>query len=957
MPRRTNNRVGVEVDSIPSHKSEDEPQADTSHELLHGSLSARQLTADQLEAAKAQRQKELLRKKKAERRAHAKQRAAEKQRRQDEKKQTHELLQMREEDVPAIEPPTVLIDTSTSMQSLDCPLGKSKNVEHDAATHDAATSVSDACLLSVATTEELQDRQVMESKDETASSETTQRPIEEVRLPPLNYDGMPTPEELSVCPPATEIVPKKVKGSPQYTKSANAAAITIQKALKKKYKKCKTMFRQSPRVFAEEVVFPSPHVSPEERVETLANGYDDDAAIDTERANTGALESELVAANHKSPTADLLYVSSQLSHQLSQSGPLVPPLLLPEKPPGTPPPRPRSSMSSRSSSCSSSCSCSSDSGSFSSCSSCSCSCSSSSSSSATKRKRRRSARSRHSSRTARTNRRRTDQSSRSHSHSSIVGPSSALLLTLSPPSDGKQYGELHHFMATRIQARIRGVRGRAKARQRQIELDEELKDEALHELQQEAVVKIQTRARGVLVRKKMPISDKERRRRRRRRSQLRNSDSHPDITEDNGFGVYDDPDEIGKWPEKIDLELLDEWQELSQPATTFGDTVTHTQFLSRGRLRVFCGTWNMHAKKPTDDLRLWIRLNKYHIVAVGSEECVNSIAKSVVFTSKKSWEDQLRSTLGEDYILVASHALTAIHNIVFVHASILPLLGNIQSDAVATGLGNQLGNKGGVGISFTVGATSFAFINSHFDAHQRNVSKRNGNFHRINLELKLSPTGAPTSPTSSVAVASTSGGAKGDGLHGLGRTSANRFSMPSVSVSGAAGGSKRTVSERFDRVFWYGDLNYRINGTRRMVDTLLLRNQHEVLYANDQLQREMQAGNVFAHFREGQLHFRPTYKFDKRSDTYDSSSKQRIPSWTDRVLYLSNDKAQDIELLSYRSQTDFRTSDHRPVCGIFQVNFRAAGILRSLQSPRSSSNHDNGPPHENRATSQACSIQ
>lgn len=101
----------------------------------------------------------------------------------------------------------------------------------------------------------------------------------------------------------------------------------------------------------------------------------------------------------------------------------------------------------------------------------------------------------------------------------------------------------------------------------------------------------------------------------------------------------------------------------------------------------------MHAKKPTDDLRLWIRLNKYHIIAVGSEECVNSIAKSVVFTSKKSWEDQLRSTLGDDYILVASHALTAIHNIVFVHSSLLPLLGNIQSDAVATGLGNQLGNK------------------------------------------------------------------------------------------------------------------------------------------------------------------------------------------------------------------------------------------------------------------------
>jgi hypothetical protein len=179
-----------------------------------------------------------------------------------------------------------------------------------------------------------------------------------------------------------------------------------------------------------------------------------------------------------------------------------------------------------------------------------------------------------------------------------------------------------------------------------------------------------------------------------------------------------------------------------------------------------------------------------------------------------------------------------------------------------------------------------------------------------------------------------------------------------VAVGGAAAGSKRTVSERFDRVFWYGDLNYRINGTRRMVDTLLLRNQHDVLYANDQLQREMKAGNVFAHFKEGQLHFRPTYKFDKRSDVYDSSSKQRIPSWTDRVLFLSNDKGSDIELLSYRSQTSFRTSDHRPVSAIFQVAFNAAGTVGSLNSPRrSSSSHDSDKARENHVSSQTCTVQ
>ncbi|GMF14933.1 unnamed protein product [Phytophthora fragariaefolia] len=944
------NRIGVEVDSLPStQKHEDEPHIDNPRDALGESRST--VSNLSLEAAKAKRQKELLRKKKAERRAHAKQRTAEKQQRQDEKKQKRELQSMMGEDFPAVDPPKVLIDTSTSTQSLIYLEGEHKNGEIESKTHDAATSVPDKDHL---TSEDITHNRAVDANIGASDLSEIPRPAQEntVLHSQVPSSQLQTPRHDTYLP--SEMVPKNMKGSP-LTKNANAAATTIQKALKKKLKQCKTMFRQTPRVFAEEVIDTSRQLPQENTIEVSASP-EHTAPVPKPLGPTFDI---LKLADVQGP--DILREDKAASppspELIPNSEPNVPPLVLPIKTSGTPPQRPRRSFPSPSTSFSSSCSCSSNPDSLSSYSSCSCSCSSSTSSpssssaSESERKRKHSQHTRHTSRTARSSRRHrrrsrchTDKSS--HRHSDIgSGPPSALL-----PSRIKSYGELHHFMATRIQARIRGAGGRAKARQRQIKLDEELKEDALHELQEEAVVKIQTRARGLLVRKKMPVSDTERRRRRRKRSQLGNSNSPTGAPERAQMGIYENPEEIGEWPQEINLELLDDWQELNQPTTTYGDTVTSAEFLSRSQIRVFCGNWNMHAKKPTDDLRLWIRLNKYHIVAVGSEECVNSIAKSVVFTSKKSWEDQLRSTLGRDYILVASHALTAIHNIVFVHSSLLPLLGNIQSDAVATGLGNQLGNKGGVGISFTVGCTSFAFINSHFEAHQRNVAKRNGNFHRINHELKLSPTGALSSPSSFVAVSPTPGG---PGLSGLGRTSANRFSIPTVGGSGAGG--KRTVSERFDRVFWYGDLNYRINGTRRMVDTLLLRNQHEVLLANDQLQREMKAGNVFAHFREGQLHFRPTYKFDKRSDVYDSSAKQRIPSWTDRVLFLSNDKLHDVELLSYRSQTDFRSSDHRPVCAIFQVNFRASELSASLRPPRpSSSVQDAQTDH---ATSQTCIIQ
>jgi len=42
---------------------------------------------------------------------------------------------------------------------------------------------------------------------------------------------------------------------------------------------------------------------------------------------------------------------------------------------------------------------------------------------------------------------------------------------------------------------------------------------------------------------------------------------------------------------------------------------------------------------------------------------------------------------------------------------------------------------------------------------------------------------------------------------------------------------------------------------------------------------------VFSGFVEPAISFKPTYKYDRWTDDYDTSSKKRIPAWTDRVLY------------------------------------------------------------------------
>lgn len=73
--------------------------------------------------------------------------------------------------------------------------------------------------------------------------------------------------------------------------------------------------------------------------------------------------------------------------------------------------------------------------------------------------------------------------------------------------------------------------------------------------------------------------------------------------------------------------------------------------------------------------------------------------------------------------------------------------------------------------------------------------------------------------------------------------------------------------------------------------------------------------------------FRPTYKYDLHSDTYDSGEKMRIPAWTgrfgsvkgslgvvtecirgkDRILF----KGNCLDLSVY-SRAELKSSDHRP---------------------------------------------
>lgn len=93
-----------------------------------------------------------------------------------------------------------------------------------------------------------------------------------------------------------------------------------------------------------------------------------------------------------------------------------------------------------------------------------------------------------------------------------------------------------------------------------------------------------------------------------------------------------------------------------------------------------------------------------------------------------------------------------------------------------------------------------------------------------------------------------------------------------------------------------------------MVDKLLASDMHDVLLHNDQLINERRGGTVLNYFLEAPIKFKPTYKFDVKKNNnanatnehmYDTSAKQRVPSWTDRILFRSNNNNNNIKKFEY----------------------------------------------------------
>ncbi len=231
------------------------------------------------------------------------------------------------------------------------------------------------------------------------------------------------------------------------------------------------------------------------------------------------------------------------------------------------------------------------------------------------------------------------------------------------------------------------------------------------------------------------------------------------------------------------------------------------------------------------------------IFAIGFQEIVQLTPQQILMTDPdkiRIWEAKIMDTIARRpsrrsrYILLRSEQLVGTALVVLIKEELVNDVRLVEAATRKTGLKGMSGNKGGVAIRMDYYDTSICFVTAHFAAGHSAYEERNADYWTITKGLSF---------------------ARG-----------------------------KTIGSH-DHVFWLGDFNYRIDASNDVVRPMAARGELEGLSARDQLRRSREANEVFPGYEEGAITFAPTYKYDNGSDQYDSSEKQRIPAWTDRILF------------------------------------------------------------------------
>ncbi|XP_074868697.1 phosphatidylinositol 4,5-bisphosphate 5-phosphatase A isoform X2 [Carettochelys insculpta] len=313
-----------------------------------------------------------------------------------------------------------------------------------------------------------------------------------------------------------------------------------------------------------------------------------------------------------------------------------------------------------------------------------------------------------------------------------------------------------------------------------------------------------------------------------------------------------------------------------------------------GAFRITVVTWNVGTAMPPSDVTSLLHLNTgdtndTDMVAIGLQEVnsmINKRLKDALFTDQ--WSELFMDVLSPfHFVLVSTVRMQGVILLVFAKYYHLPFLQDIQTDCTRTGLGGYWGNKGGVSVRLSIFGHMVCFLNCHLPAHLEKAEQRKEDFTTI-------------------------------------------LNMQQFEGRAASG-----ILDH-DIVFWFGDLNFRIESldirfVKYAIDNSIL----SQLWEKDQLNIAKGTWPILSGFQEGPLNFPPTFKFDVGTNHYDTSAKKRKPAWTDRILWKikpcgtphnpscrrPSRTSVTVTQLCYCSHMEYMVSDHKPVAAIFAVQF------------------------------------
>jgi inositol-1,4,5-trisphosphate 5-phosphatase len=216
--------------------------------------------------------------------------------------------------------------------------------------------------------------------------------------------------------------------------------------------------------------------------------------------------------------------------------------------------------------------------------------------------------------------------------------------------------------------------------------------------------------------------------------------------------------------------------------------------------------------------------------------------------------------LGSKYTKVHSKDAKGLYISMHVKEDIKELVTSIESKKVKTSSANKIGS---ILISFKIGDTIFYMMNCQ-------LSNGKGDYQK-------------------------------------------QFNEMRVIYYSAARKSPEDIPQPKEAKFLFGDLNFSLELDKSSATIMVKQERFEEMREFDQLWTQYNNFRYLPALIEEELKFEPTYKYFKGTSEFDLNT---VPGWRDRILW---SKADYINCEKYDSSNTITFSEHKPICGIYQV--------------------------------------